>query len=35
MQDYFTFTSLIGVRDTNLSPYRDARLQRFKSVKKM
>ena len=35
MEDYFTFTHLIGVRDANLSPYRDARVQRYKSVRKM
>lgn len=35
MEDYFTFTQLIGVRDANLTPYRDARVQRYKSVKKM
>ena len=35
MEDYFTFTHLIGVRDGNLSPYRDARVQRYRSVKKM
>ena len=35
MEDYFTFTELIGVRQANLSPYRDARVQRYKSVKKM
>lgn len=35
MEDYLTFTNLIGVRQANLSPYRDARVQRYKSVKKM
>lgn len=35
MEDYFTFTHLIGVRDANLSPYRDARVARYKSVKRM
>lgn len=35
MEDYMTFTHLIGVRQANLSPYRDARVQRYKSVKKM
>ena len=35
MEDYFTFTHLIGVRDANLSPYRDARVQRYRSVRKM
>lgn len=35
MEDYVTFTNLIGVRDANLSPYRDARVLRYKSVQKM
>ena len=35
MEDYFTFTHLIAVRDANLSPYRDARVQRYKSLRKM
>lgn len=35
MENYFTFTHLIGVRDSNLPPYRDVRLQRYKSVQKM
>jgi len=35
MEDYITFTNLIGVRDANLSPYRDARVLRYKSVQKM
>jgi hypothetical protein len=35
MEDYLTFTKLIGVRDQNLPLYRDGRVQRYKSVKKM
>ena len=35
MEDYFTFTNLIGVRQANLSIYRDARVNRYKSVEKM
>lgn len=35
MEDYFTFTNLLGVRQANLSPYREARVQRYKSVQKM
>lgn len=35
MDQYITFTSLIGLRDQNLSPYRDARVQRYKSVERM
>ena len=32
LQNYITFTQLLGVRDSNLSPYRDARVRRYKSV---
>ncbi len=35
MEDYFTFTNLIGARQANLPLYRDSRVQRYKSVQKM
>lgn len=35
MDYYFTYMNLLGIRDSNLPPFRDARLRRYKSVKKM
>ena len=35
MDDYFTFTHLLGLRDQNLPLSRETRLQRLQSVKKM
>lgn len=35
MDNYFTFTQLLGIRDQNLPLSREKRLDRLKSVKKM
>lgn len=35
MDDYFTFTHLLGLRDQNLPLSREMRIQRLQSVKKM
>jgi hypothetical protein len=35
MDYYFTYMSLLGLRSGNMPPFRDARLKRYKSVKKM
>ncbi|KAL4495053.1 hypothetical protein ABPG72_015753 [Tetrahymena utriculariae] len=35
MDNYFTAITLLGLRDQNLPPFKDARLQRYKSIKKM
>lgn len=35
MDYYFTTIALLGLRDQNLPPFKDARLRRYKSVKKM
>ena len=35
MNDYFTFTHLLGLRDQNLPLSREIRIQRLQSVKKM
>jgi hypothetical protein len=35
MDYYFTYMNLLGIRDSNLPPFRDARMRRYKSVKKM
>lgn len=35
MDNYFTFTSLLGLRDQNLPLFREARIKRLESVKKM
>jgi hypothetical protein len=35
MDYYFTYVALLGLRDSNLPPFRDARVRRYKSVKKM
>lgn len=35
MDHYFTFTQLLGVRDSNLPPHREVRLQRYRSVQKI
>ena len=35
MDFYFTTVALLGLRDQNLPPFKDARLRRYKSVKKM
>ncbi len=35
MDDYFTFTHLLGLRDQNLPLSREIRIQRLQSVKKM
>lgn len=35
MDDYFTFTHLLGIRDQNLPLSRDTRIQRLQSVRKM
>lgn len=35
MDDYFTFTHLLGIRDQNLPLSRETRIQRLQSVRKM
>ena len=35
MDHYFTTMALLGVRDQNLPVFKDARLKRLKSVKKI
>jgi hypothetical protein len=35
MDDYFTFTQLLGLRDQNLPLSRETRIQRLQSVRKM
>ncbi len=35
MDYYFTYVGLLGLHSSNLPPFKDARLQRYKSVKKM
>ena len=35
MDYYFTTIALLGLRDQNLPPFKDARLRRYKSVKKL
>ena len=35
MDNYFTFTQLLGIRDQNLPLSREKRLERLQSVKKM
>lgn len=35
MDHYFTTIALLGLRDQNLPPFKDARMRRYKSVKKM
>ncbi len=35
MDYYFTYVALLGLLDSNLPPFRDARVRRYKSVKKM
>ncbi|CAD8208551.1 unnamed protein product [Paramecium octaurelia] len=35
MDNYFTIISLLGLRNQNLPPFREARLKRYKSIKKM
>jgi hypothetical protein len=35
MDSYFTFTTLLGLRDQNLPLFREARIKRLESVKKM
>ncbi len=35
MDNYMTYTTLLGLRDSNPTPFRDTRIQHYKSVKKM
>lgn len=35
MDDYFTFTHLLGIRDQNLPLSREVRVQRLQSVRKI
>ncbi|KRX02572.1 hypothetical protein PPERSA_11912 [Pseudocohnilembus persalinus] len=35
MDSYFTAITLLGLRDQNLPPFKEARLKRYKSIKKM
>lgn len=35
MDYYATYITLLGLHDSNLPPFRDARVRRYKSVKKM
>jgi len=35
MDSYFTVITLLGLKDQNLPPFKEARLKRYKSVKKM
>lgn len=35
MDRYFTAITLLGLRDQNLPPFKEARLKRYKSIKKM
>lgn len=35
MDDYFTFTHLLGIRDQNLPLSKETRIQRLQSVRKM
>lgn len=35
MDYYFTSICLLGLRDQNLPPFKEARLKRFQSIKKM
>ena len=35
MNDYFTYTTLLGLRDSNPTPFKETRLQHYKSVQKM
>jgi hypothetical protein len=35
MDEYFTFTQLLGLRDQNLPLSRETRIQRLQSVRKM
>lgn len=35
MDNYFTAMTLLGIRDQNLPPFKEARLKRYKSIRKM
>ena len=35
MDNYFTYTTLLGLRDSNPTPFKETRIQHYKSVKKM
>jgi len=35
MDQYFTAISLLGLRDQNLPPFKDARMKRYQSIRKM
>lgn len=35
MDNYFTYTALLGLRDSNPTPYKDTRIKHYKSVQKM
>ena len=35
MDNYFTYTALLGLRESNITPFRDTRVKHFKSVEKM
>jgi len=35
MDNYFTTLALLGLRDQNLPPFKEARMRRYKSIKKM
>ena len=35
MDSYFTAMALLGLRDSNLPPFKEARYQRYQSIRKM